>query len=319
MSDSSAPCELNRATPEEAPTDGEAPPSTLKPPQVLCHQGAQDILGPDISKWLNSQGVRAELRLVDEEGNVVPAQRERSLRQSARSFHERATTTRDLSTVGSLTASLTHEVRNILSGVLGLSQLKARAGAEAQSFETIAVEAARGTELLANFLSVARSSEAKPQLTTIADILEPVGLLTLADARRQSAKIHFLGIENPQPFVTDSGKAKQVLLNLVLNALQSTGKRGTLRVDGQLVESSVVFTVDDDGPGVPEEQREAIFEAFYSTRTERGGTGLGLSKAKSLVQAIGGELTVESSSLGGARFVMRLPAQAPLTKKEAGQ
>lgn len=284
-----------------------APPDSSS--QERPERKSTQLLGPDISAWLNEMGLEARIEIVDSAGEKIAAIRETELLGEAAAHHSRASTDRDLSALGSLTASMSHEVRNILAGVLGLSQLRARSGPEAPTFATIAVEAARGTQLLSNFLSISRDSESSSQLTTFSDVIEPIRLLTIAEAQKRFSTILFRKDEDNQPFVTDGNRAKQILLNLVLNALQATGENGCLEVNACLDGPWVIFTVDDNGPGVPEAEREKIFEPFYSTKQAEGGTGLGLSKAKQLANRLGGQLQVSESPLGGARFELRLPTR----------
>lgn len=308
MSKSSAP---RRKSPTTIEVRDSEPPDSA--PQQRIALKTQQLLGPEVSRWLNDLGLHAHVELRNASGRVIELAQEDELFQQAAAHHKRASSERDLSALGALTASLSHEIRNILSGVLGLSQLRARSGPDAKTFATIAVEAARGTRLLSNFLSVSHQSKSSAQLTTLPDILDPIRLLTEAETQRRLSTVRFIGADNCRAFVTDGSRAKQVLLNLVLNALQATSERGCLEVTGRIKGPWLELTVDDNGPGVPKDQREKIFEPFYSTRHNEGGTGLGLSKAMQLVKSVSGELRVVDSPLGGARFELRLPIRLPST------
>jgi two-component system, NtrC family, nitrogen regulation sensor histidine kinase NtrY len=109
---------------------------------------------------------------------------------------------------------------------------------------------------------------------------------------------------------------KQVLVNLVENAVLSAREAGRAPVQVEVsvarVGDAVEIRVDDNGPGVPEEMRERVFEPYQTTRTQ--GTGLGLAIVKKVVLDHGGEVWVERSPLGGARFVVRLPIPQPGSK-----
>jgi nitrogen fixation/metabolism regulation signal transduction histidine kinase len=106
---------------------------------------------------------------------------------------------------------------------------------------------------------------------------------------------------------------KQVLVNLVENAVLSAREAGRSPVEVEVstakVGNTVEIRVDDNGPGVPEEMREKVFEPYQTTRTQ--GTGLGLAIVKKVILDHRGEVTVETSPKGGARFIVRLPLPQP--------
>lgn len=108
----------------------------------------------------------------------------------------------------------------------------------------------------------------------------------------------------------DPGLMTQVLLNILLNAVQSVETQG--RVDLRVkkpIAGQVVFEIDDNGPGIPETEREQIFEPFFTTRET--GTGLGLSIVRKIVETHGGDVQVTSPVPGktkGCRFTVSLPS-----------
>jgi signal transduction histidine kinase len=103
----------------------------------------------------------------------------------------------------------------------------------------------------------------------------------------------------------DAGQLKQVMVNLLLNAVQAMDGAGTVRVDARRAEDEVSIAVTDDGPGVRPDDRERIFEPLYTTRAK--GTGLGLPVCRQIVEAHGGSVGVLDGPSGGARFEIRLP------------
>ena len=119
----------------------------------------------------------------------------------------------------------------------------------------------------------------------------------------------------------DAARIEQVLGNLLSNAVRHTPYGGTIRVVGEkLVEGGIRISVEDSGEGVERASRDLIFERFYrldsSRSRHRGGSGLGLSVAKKLVEAHSGRIWVEDSELGGARFSFELPIAAPDEEEE---
>jgi two-component system phosphate regulon sensor histidine kinase PhoR len=113
--------------------------------------------------------------------------------------------------------------------------------------------------------------------------------------------------------LADSDRIRQVISNLVDNAIKYGRPGGTTTVGGRVLsDGRIEVTVSDDGPGIPREAQERIFERFYrvdkARSREQGGTGLGLAIVKHVVQAHGGEVRVESEPGSGARFIINLPA-----------
>ena len=99
----------------------------------------------------------------------------------------------------------------------------------------------------------------------------------------------------------------QVLLNLVLNAADSVGPGGHIRIEASAAGDGVRLSVSDDGPGVAAEVQGRLFEPFVTTKEVGKGTGLGLAVCRGLVEAAGGTIDLDSSVPRGARFVLELP------------
>jgi len=107
----------------------------------------------------------------------------------------------------------------------------------------------------------------------------------------------------------DVDLVRQVLVGLLVNAVEAVGQHGAITLDARDDDGVVAIEVADSGPGVPFELRTRIFEPFFTTRAK--GTGLGLPIARQIVEAHGGKLEVGERRGGGARFVVRLPAAPP--------
>ena len=112
--------------------------------------------------------------------------------------------------------------------------------------------------------------------------------------------------------VADPDRLAQALRNLVNNAIEHTAPgEGIVRMSVELAGREATFIVEDDGPGIPIDQRERVFDRFYRTDAARdrvsGGTGLGLAIVRAIAEAHGGSVAAGGSILGGARMTMRLP------------
>ncbi|MDZ7697997.1 MAG: response regulator [Deltaproteobacteria bacterium] len=106
---------------------------------------------------------------------------------------------------------------------------------------------------------------------------------------------------------SDPYKLRQVLINLLTNAIHATPSGGKVTISSEPMEHKVVIHIEDTGQGIPRENLDKIFEPFFSTKPPGEGTGLGLFVSRSIVEKLGGTLTVESQLGHGSRFTVRLP------------
>lgn len=149
--------------------------------------------------------------------------------------------------------------------------------------------------------------------TDLADLAQNVIQSFSSTASQQAVSMHAEGVDRPLEAQIDAARIEQVLGNLISNALRHTPPGGTIKLDLMDVgeQSAIQVSVEDTGEGIPEHARERIFERFYRIDTsrsrERGGSGLGLSVARKLVEAHGGKIWVEPGSKGGARFTFEIP------------
>jgi signal transduction histidine kinase len=115
--------------------------------------------------------------------------------------------------------------------------------------------------------------------------------------------------KSPPRWRLDPERMRQVLANLLRNALEASPTTGRVLVSVQVERGELVFGIRDHGKGIRVQDLERIFEPFYTTRAR--GTGLGLPIARRLVSLHGGSITAENAPEGGARFLIRLPAVIP--------
>ncbi len=214
-----------------------------------------------------------------------------------------------LAIIGELTASLAHEVRNPLASIRGSIQiLKEQAPAELKNSEFFTIleqETQRINSVVENYLNFAR----KPtQSRSIIDLAETVHLLIKmieSKARKQNVNI-VQQLDTHLPVLeADPNALKQVLMNLLLNALQAMPRGGTLTVAARTQDNQLLLTISDTGQGIAVEQKEKIFQPFYTTKTE--GTGLGLSIVKRIATENNWQINVHSEIGKGSRFDLVIP------------
>ncbi len=211
-------------------------------------------------------------------------------------------------------AMMNHELRNSLTGVYGWAErlVRRRPGDQAQAAREVFDGAERTITLLNNFLDLTRLDAGKVmpvwrevQLrTAVARAI--AGLVPAAEARDVTIEQQYIGPESA--LRTDGMRLEQILVNLLSNGIRHSpaGEPVVLRVRGGT--DAVVFEVCDRGPGVPEDQREKIFEPFERFDPHSGmGSGLGLPLSRRLAEILGGRLDVECPPAGGAIFRLWLP------------
>lgn len=272
---------------------------------------ASMLLAADVRQLLKRHGVRAQIELVDEHGEPLSAATRQTLVTDLGSALNKGEHTRKLATVGGLAAGVTHEARNLLTGVVGFAHVllaKAPEGETREMLKLIDTEARRCVELLSSYLRLSRSGIETTRFLNVTEILLPIERL-VAHQMRQRNNTLSVSLQDDLPRVLGScSELQRVFINLVLNAADASGTGGNVYVrascnDGQTIQISVT----DDGPGVPEELRERIFESFFSTKPAGEGTGLGLSLSRTIVEAHRGELILEPDRGLGTTFTVRLP------------
>ena len=210
--------------------------------------------------------------------------------------------------LGQLSAGLAHEVRNPLasiSGAAGILQRNLRlAPRESECVAIISKECDRLNHLLAHFLAFARPRSPFYQSVEMGPLIDSV--LALGVHALGESKITLSGeVDVRESVECDPELLKQVLLNLVINAIQAMPEGGNVRVAARQTENHVRIEVIDEGCGVAAADRDRIFDPFFTTK--ESGTGLGLSVAHKIVEQHGGILSAESNPTKGMTFSVQLP------------
>jgi two-component system NtrC family sensor kinase len=271
------------------------------------------LIVPEARELLAEHGVRLELTLYDAEGRSLSSAALGRLLTTIQARLQQAEHTQRLATVGALAAGVSHEARNLLTGILGFTQVLLTKAhdtvAVSDMLRSVESETRRCVEILSNYLKLSRNAGEVAGPLRVAEIVLPVERLVANPLRQRNCTLT-LQIDPVLPLVSGRcAELQRVLVNLIFNAADAMRTGGRIHVAARAPRSTdVEISVSDDGPGVPEALRERIFEAFFSTKTANEGTGLGLSLSRSIVEAHGGALVLDQSNVPGARFTVRLPA-----------
>ena len=262
--------------------------------------------------WRNREQRQAKVRA---ELETAVAERTRDLAEATRRA-EQANRVK-----GEFVANISHEMRTPLNGVLGLTQLALELNRDPAIAEhlRIAQFSARGLlNLINDVLDFSKLEAGEMQILPVAFELRPLlrdlRSMFAQEAVRQSLKLDAEVASDVPPWVlADERRLRQVLLNLVGNALKFTSSGGvSVRVTRS--GDDLCFSVADTGIGIPAEKQALIFDAFRqadnSTSRRHGGTGLGLTISKRLVEGMGGKLTLESTPGKGSTFTFTVHAPA---------
>jgi two-component system, NtrC family, sensor histidine kinase HydH len=216
-----------------------------------------------------------------------------------------------LSAAGRLAASLAHEIRNPLASISGAAGILSRGAAPPEyvhdSLDIIQKESQRLNKLLTSFLNFANPRSPRLQRTDPAALLHSVALLAAHVAEERRVTL----VQEPRDLSSDiecdPEQLKQVLLNLVLNAIEASPADSAVNLSIHSEGDRLLIEVADQGAGIAGEMADRIFDPFFTTKTT--GTGLGLAISSMIVSHHGGALSFRNNADRGATFRVELPVR----------
>ncbi|HXU72585.1 MAG TPA: ATP-binding protein [Polyangia bacterium] len=213
--------------------------------------------------------------------------------------------TERLSALGEMAARIAHEVRNPLVSIGAAAQVVAEelggGSPVAGEVGAIAREVKRLDGIVSDFLKFARPRRAELRQCDLSIVVDETAALVRAKAPETELVVN---LERPLSARCDPDAIKQVLLNVLLNAVEAAPK-SQIDCDGQTVGAQLIMSVADRGPGIPDQVRRRVFDPFFSTKTR--GTGLGLAVSKQIVDEHHGRIRLFNRRGGGTRVVIELP------------
>ena len=217
-----------------------------------------------------------------------------------------------LAELGRIAAWLAHEIRNPLGSISGsvemLRDVSALTTEDKKLFDIVSREVSRLNDLVSDMLDLSKARPPEVEAVDIAAGARDIVELARRSPAVEDRRVEYEGPDGPLVVRCDGGQMRQVLWNLVRNALQATPAGSSVRVRARVrSERLVELSVEDEGPGIDDAAKRRIFDAFYTTRSH--GAGIGLAVVKRIVDdhaPFGASISVESGASGGARFSLTL-------------
>ncbi len=216
-----------------------------------------------------------------------------------------------LSALSRLTSGVAHEVKNPLNAiVIHLELLKAQVASQTtdeanKSLAVITQEIKRLDRVVRSFLNFTRPVDVRLQEEEIQRIIQEVVALAETEARQRNVQIVLESTGDLPRLELDPDLMKQCLLNIVLNGCQAMPQGGSLSIKTEKRSGSLEVSIQDEGCGIPPENREKIFNLYYTTK--ENGNGIGLATVFKIVQLHNGEILVDSEVGKGTTFTLKFP------------
>jgi len=269
--------------------------------------GSREIAGLADSFNLMQQGlkdrreeVELHLRSLEEANRALKEARLETLRSEK------------MASVGLLAAGMAHEIGTPLAGIIGYSGILADELAndpeKSDYLRRISDDAGRIDRLVRDLLNYARPVKPEIERIAVKEFLEDLFAMLARQGALKRIEAHLKIAEQLPPLYLDRHQLLQVVMNLVMNARDAMPAGGRIEVSASSGQGeSIVLSVADSGEGILPENIEKIFEPFFTTKEPGKGTGLGLAISARLVEAFGGEITVDSKPGAGTKFTLILP------------
>ena len=264
-------------------------------PVALLHAGAERLAAGDLDTRIAVGGD-------DEFGDL--ARQFNTMVASLKEQQHRLLQSERLASVGRLAAGVAHEINNPLGVILGYTRLlrKKAVGSLAEDLAVVEEEVLRCQEIVEGLLDFSRPVQAGTQPIDLRALCDDV-VARLAEASPTSGVA--VTVAGRGETTGTSSKLRQVLLNLIKNAIEAAAPAGRVDIHVDETHECSRVTVRDSGSGLDAEARERLFEPFFTNKPR--GTGLGLAVSQAIARAHGGEIVADAPGSGGACFVLCLP------------
>lgn len=218
-----------------------------------------------------------------------------------------------LAAMGRLTSQIAHELNNPIYGIMNtLELLKTEIPPESKRRKILELslsETKRLAEMLRNMLSFSKPEEEERRPVKINDLIEGILIVMEKQMKESNIKIETYFDDEIPEIMASTNQLRQVFINMFKNAKEAMPRGGTLTIRTSHEDKNIMIEIQDTGLGIPDEIKDKIFEAFFTTKQKVKGVGLGLSVCYGIIKDHGGEIRVESEEGKGATFTISLPIQ----------
>ncbi|HEV2470697.1 MAG TPA: ATP-binding protein [Candidatus Sulfotelmatobacter sp.] len=284
---------------------------TVQRPMVELQQKIAQLGGGDLNVSVSFANRNDEIGDLGRNFNQMVRQLRESRDEIERLHRTQMSRAEHLATLGEMATGLAHEIRNPLAGIAGVIEIIGRdlpATSPARAVvKDVRQEIARINHIVTDLLQTARPHPPKVRRSDLNTTVEHAVMLGRQQALAKSVEIALHKDPSLPEVEHDSDQIHQVLLNLLLNALQAIDNNGKVAVTVEKQGLNVIVEVADNGRGIPPENLPNIFRPFFTTKGD--GTGLGLSLARRIVEDHQGRIDVTSTLGKGTKFVVVLPLQ----------
>ena len=268
--------------------------------------------------------VQVSLDFIQEKGTPIGALLTMRDAESVRRIEDEIEISRRLSASGRMTRGVAHEVKNPINAiVLHLQLLQNKLQQDdpdtRRHMDIIGNEIHRLDRVVQILVDFTRPRDLRLEDVDLRDILESVSVLAAPDAARHRVRVVLELSKDDDVLMVrvDSDLMKQAILNLVLNGVQSMTAGGTLTLKARRDDEMILAEVQDQGCGIPPEAQEKIFELYFTTKGDKGGSGIGLAQTYQIMQWHYGSVEFDSIVGAGTTFRLRLPAVVAKPKHQA--
>jgi signal transduction histidine kinase len=309
--------EILGRTAEEIFSDG-----TVLGTVVLSAFQKQKPLGQYEFDAADGRRVQVSLDFIQEKGTPIGALLTMRDVESVRRIENEIEISRRLSSSGRVTRGVAHEVKNPINAIVLHLQLlhdkiKQDDPEMRRHMDVIGDEIRRLDRVVQILVNFMKPRDLHLEEVDLRKILADVAVLTAPDAKQRGTTVERSLPSEALIVRVDSDLMKQAILNLVMNGLQAMTHGGTLTVMGYREDEMVIAEVRDQGNGIPPEAQEKIFELYYTTKKEQGGSGIGLAETYQIMQWHYGSIEFDSIVGAGTTFRLRLPAVGAKTGRPA--
>jgi signal transduction histidine kinase len=233
-----------------------------------------------------------------------------------------------LTALGDLVSTVTHEYNNVLTTIINYAKLGLRhrdAPTRDKALDKILAAGHRAARLTNGILAFARNRTGGFEPTELSRVIDDSMLLLERELTKYRVRVE-CEVQPVEPAWANGNQIQQVLINLLINARQAMPRGGviTIRLAQERPGEMIELSVRDTGCGIPPDKLPKIFDRYFTTKagpdeSGKGGTGLGLSMCREIIEAHRGRVRVESTVGRGTAFTLKLPPAAAATQVETGQ